>query len=410
MIITDKIRCILSDIKDQVTNNINLFEDPSVENGKMGLAIFYFYYHQIHQDDKYLVLAEQMIEDSVQLLSAISEKNMFTPKYRGDSLSNIISSFGKGLLFIENRFNYEYDFSEYYNAISETLIELNRQNFKRKDFDFFSGALAGGHFFLNSYFHKKDDISRQALLDISDSLVESAVYNNNNEVYWSAPSYFNYVYLGISHGSAMIINFMTKLFELKILNDDNVKEKIVLVNAVNFLLNRQRTVKDGYFPHYFLQKEEMNPTQFGLCYGDLGIAYTLFNVNKIIHNDSLAKASDFMLTSICQRKNDPQLTFDASIFYGAAGIFCVFDELFHKDGQIKYEDAAKYWYDQILTYRDDENESALRFIDSQHFKEDDGNKSANFSFGWGLAGVGICLMLKMKSGLPRLNETLLIGI
>lgn len=268
---------ILLEIISEIDKNHSLFNDPSVENGKMGLALFYFFCHHFYQDRGYKIKGDDMIEESIHLLSEISQRSRFTPKYRTDSLSNVISSFGKGLLFVQYRFNYGYDFTEYYKHISSVLVELNRQNIKEKDFDFFSGALSAGHFFLNKYYHEKDIFSKNILSETSDALAREAIYYTKNEVFWRSSALLNQVYLGISHGSAMIINFLTKLFEIGVMNEDSIKEKQRLEDSVNFLMNRKRNLIDGYFPYTFSDNTQQEATQFAMCYGDLGILFALNN-------------------------------------------------------------------------------------------------------------------------------------
>ncbi len=401
---------ILLEIISEIDKNHSLFNDSSVESGKMGLALFYFFCHHFYQDNDYIIKGEDMIEDSIHLLSEISQCSRFTPKYRTDSLSNVISSFGKGLLFIQYQFNHGYDFTEHYKRISSVLVELNRQNLKEKDFDFFSGALSAGHFFLNKYYHEKDAFSKNALLEISNSLKKEGIYQTKNEVFWRAPALLNQVYLGISHGSAMIINFLTKLFEIGIMNDDNIKEKQLLEHAVNFLVKRKRSLIDGYFPHTFSDKNQQEPTQFAMCYGDLGILFALYNANKIIQNPAIGKEIDHMLATSTLRKKDSRYTFDGGIFYGASGIFCIFKELFRRSNHPSYKEVYTYWFNQIITYREPHRKKTAEFINAFEQVENKNNPSVRFSYGWGIAGIGICLMLGLDKKLPLINETLLIGI
>jgi len=401
---------ILLEIISQIDENHSLFNDPSVENGKMGLALFYFFCHYFYQDRGYKIKGEDMIEDSIHLLSEISQRSRFTPKYRTDSLSNVISSFGKGLLFIQYRFNYGYDFTEYYKSINSVLIELNRQSIKEKDFDFFSGALSAGHFFVNKYYHEKDAFSKNILLEISDALEREAIYHTKNEVFWRSPALLNQVYLGISHGSAMIINFLTKLFEIGVINEDSIKEKQLLKHAINFLMNRKRNLINGYFSHTFSDKNPQEATQFAMCYGDLGILFALYNANKIIQNPVIGKEIDKMLAASVLRKKDSRYTFDGGIFYGASGVFCLFKELFRRSNHISYEEAYTYWFHQIMTYRAPHRKKNAGFINAFEQVENKNNPSVRFSYGWGIAGIGICLMLGSDKKLPLINETLLIGI
>lgn len=402
----DPLKNTLNNIIAIIEQKKDTFNEPTVEGGTMGVAIFYYFCHQYFNEDHFLDKAEEMVEKSINLISEISEKNEFVPRFTGDSISNVLASFGKGLLFIENRFDYDYDFSSYYEVLSDTLQTLADESIKQKDYDFFSGALSGAHFFLNKYYHSKgqDFVAAANLEKIYYSSKSAAVHYNEDEIYWTAPAYLNQAYLGLSHGSAMMINFWTKLYQLNLISGENEDEVRWLDKAVNFVFERKRNIVDGYFPNRFLTNEQAGKTQFAMCYGDLGILYSLYNANKTIQNTSYQNDIEAMLQTSSHRKVEPEYTYDAGILYGASGIAYIFEELFEDSGKQVYENTVKYWDDQVLTYRTPDND----FIYA--FKDDKKNESAGYSFAWGISGMGIRLMQAQNKNLPSINELLLIGI
>lgn len=401
----DSVKNTLNNILSIVEKEINSFNEPTVEGGTMGVAIFYYFCHQYFQDDKYLSRAEEMLEKSINLISAISEQDEFVPKYTGDSLSNVIASFGKGLLFIENKFNYDYDFSSYYEVIGDTLQILLDEDIKRKDYDFFSGALSSGYYFLNklNYSNGNDEFSARNLDKIYENSKKAALHHNENEIYWAAPSYLDQVYLGLSHGSAMMINFWSKLYRLNIISSENKEEKKWLDKAVNFVLERKRNYIDGYFPHKAFSTEIVEKTQLSMCYGDLGVIYSLFNANKTLKDINYQETIDQMLHTTSLRQQEPLLTYDTGILYGASGIGYFFEYFSAEKGQKVYENTINYWNNQILTYRTPDNDFVYGF-------KDDKNESAKYSFAWGISGMGIRLMQSQSPHLPSVNELLLTGI
>lgn len=403
-------KVIISEIIAEIDQNSVLFKDPSIENGKMGLAIFYFFCQKFFDDDKYQKKAEEMIEDSIGLLTEISLSEIFSPKYRGDSLSNIISSFGKGLMFVQYQLNKSYDFTEYYDIINNILCKLTKSSLKDQDFDFFSGALSSGHYFLNNFYHTKNEFSREMLLVIVKSLKKYAISHSDNQVYWKSPFYGHQIYLGISHGSAMIINFLCKLFKIGLLTKDSHAELVLLEKAVNFVLDQKRNLSTGFFPNLYGADGEISSTQFSLCYGDLGVIYALNNASKILKTGNLSDNINYLTYKCLQRKNDIKFTFDATIFYGAAGIYCVYKDMYLKSGDNIYKKAYQYWYDQITTYRDPDYQAMAGFAESSIYDEDKNNESVKWSYGWGISGIGICLMSGLMPELPSISETLLIGI
>ena len=399
---------IIENIIGEINENVYRFENPSVEDGTRGLAIFYFYCHRAYGEEIYLNKAEEMIEASINFLTSISNESTFIPKYKGDSLSNLIASFGKGLLFVENRLNYKYDFTEYYEVIDDILIELLSKSLQERDFDFFSGALSAGHYFINKFNVYNDKTSQENLLKIYEALIKESISNENNQIYWKAPVYADQVYIGISHGSAMIINFLVKLFNIGIFHQDNISAKQILNKAVNFVMAQKREIENGFFPHVFESGSQPEATIYAMCYGDVGILYTLktslYILNESQHNDDIEK----MLMKCSKRKKNINHTSDASIFYGASGIYCIYRALFLSSKDINFKKVYEYWNAQIITYQNNEKHNCAGF--SFLFNEESNRNSLQYSFGWGLAGLGICMLLEMDKDLPILNELLLIGL
>lgn len=399
------------EIIDAIDQNTHLFDDASSEYGTMGLAIFYFYCHQYFKDEKYLEKGEQLINQSIIWISSISQNN-FELKYRGDSLSNVISSFGKGLLFLQYHWNYDYDFEDYYTLIDDALEEVTEQNLKEKDFDYFSGALSAGYYHLNKYYYQKDDKSKIALQKIYSAIQEHAIYNNSEEIYWRASTtYNNLIYLGVSHGCSMIINFISKLFHLEVLENNNLNQDF-LQKAIRFVISQKVDGTVNFFPDFYFNDEETKyemKTIFGITYGDLGVLYALFNANKILKDPFLEEQITAMLLATTQRKMDIKFTYDAGIMYGASGLFSTFKELYNTTNEGLYKQCYKYWYDQIMEQKNQNLQTKAGYTFVCTPKDFITSISDEFSLGWGLAGVGIHLLIGIDSKLPSAEELTLLG-
>lgn len=406
----DEIENIVKDILKSIDSNSHLFDDASSDFGTMGLAIFYFYCHQYFKTEAYLEKAEALINQSVVWISSISNEN-YKPKYKGDSLSNVISSFGKGLLFLQYQFNYEYDFEDFYTIIEDTLDVLTVQSIKEKDLDYFNGALSAGHFYLNKYYYQKDEKSKVALRKIYEAIQENAIYLNPDKIYWeSSALYHNLVYLGISHGSSMIINFISKMMQLEVIEKNDLNQEF-LNKAIQLVMDKKRNIGTSYFPDFLSDEvfpDELN-TIFGITYGDLGVLYALFNANEVLKSPVLEVQITEMLLTSTQRKMNFDYTYDAGVMYGASGIYNVFKELYQATKQPLYKDCYTYWYDQIIDLRSEQvqEKSGYKFVCTP--KDSKESVSDEFSLGWGLAGVGIHLLREIKTSLPSIGELTLLG-
>ena len=210
--------------------------------------------------------------------------------------------------------------------------------------------------------------------------------------YWKSPVLYDRVYIGISHGACSMMSFLSNVHELGV---EQEACKRVLKKAVNFVVKQYRkSPHPGLFPNMIGDKIE--PMQFALCYGDIGNAYALYRASQILEEDRLKTFTNMVLTDCLGRTKKDNMTLDAGIFYGAAGLVIAFDKLAKLTGDQLLADRAKYWYDLIPSYCVHENEYA-------GFKSRlDESRLWNYSYGWGIIGVGTTLMAYGDNKLPSL--------
>ncbi|WP_373060024.1 lanthionine synthetase LanC family protein [Zunongwangia sp. H14] len=399
---------VIQKIRKDIDSHLEVFSDASVEYGKMGAAVFYYYYQYYFDNKEYLLKGESLIEESINLLSNISSKENHSLKFKGESIGQTISSFGKGLIFIQRHYGENYDFSENFQFLNDVLFETAKQSMSRKDHDYFSGSLASGYYFLNKYNYDKDPFSRYALNKIVRSILKDAILLNDQEVYWKSPTYNNQIYLGLSHGSAMIINFLSKIVDFRIYDGEYPELKEIVKKAISFVINRDRDFHNGFFPHKFPLSEKLVPTQLSMCYGDLGIILSIYKSIKTFKfyefEERIEKISK--ITSI--RKLNSAYTEDASILYGCSGLYHMYRDLFETTSDKTYLQVYKYWYKQIMSYRNSSKQNLAGF-QFQYENDRKIDSSAKYSFYWGIAGIGITLMIENNKKLPKVNELLLIG-
>ncbi len=403
----DQKREALYSINQYISENSEAFQDLSLDGGKLGLAIYYYFRYKAYGEEESLETARNTVESCINALEDCIIN--YSNKYLTDSLSNYLSGIGKALLFIEHHLDPEYDFTDIHYSLQELLIELNIQNFENKDFDISSGAMAGGHYFMNHFTYNKDDVSRNHLLEIVSQMQKSALSDDGGKtVYWNSPSLNNKVYIGLSHGSSLIINFLTKLFRLQILDPKNQSDTDLLSKASAFVLDQKRDFKTGYFPTFYPNHEGIITTQLSMCYGDLGVAYVLYQSSLVLSLDQLKSTAFEILSSCARRPLDKLYTFDAGLTYGASGLYVIFEKLIRECGIEDFRHAAGYWADGILQFRDSQKQEYAGFIN--RFDKNIEDKPFNMSFGWGIIGVAISLMINLDKNLPVIDELTIIGI
>ena len=375
-------------IADVLPQHEDSLENFTYEEGKMGLSLFYCYFAQYTGEDRYFQLAEEYFDKAVSLTKMSSK---YKTIYKTDSIDCHFSNLGRFLEFAKKNEFLDMDTNIYLKEVDDVMYDLMKNKIKAGDIDLSSGAMAAGHYFLNRF--NSNSLLRSPLEDLILGLEKNANKDEDGDYYWTAPILADNIYLGLSHGSAMIVSFLVAMHENEILPD---KCKELIIPAVNFIFKHQRQQERGLFP--LILGDEIEPKQFSQCYGDLGTAYSLFRAISVIRDEKLECRVSCVLDKCIERKREDGLTWDASIYYGASGLAALFDKIYRLSAEQKYETAADYWYKQILTYSKCES-GVVGYCSMLRSTEE----FWNVSFGWGVIGVGISLMKYVRKDLPSLD-------
>lgn len=373
--------------KDIFLNN------SSYETGLLGLALFYFYYSSYKQDETYLALAEEYIEKSISCFDLAKFKRV----YATDSIDNHLANIGRFLQFCKKHNFIELDLNEYLADLDRTMSALMASKISIADFDFNSGALASGYYFLNRF--KNEPAVRHQLTILVTGIQDKATVDAEGDFYWKSPSLYNRVYFGLSHGSALICSFLCNVIELGV---ERTKAEFILRKALNFILKHERTQEKGLYPLQLHDKVE--PKQFALCYGDIGMGYALLRAGTVLQDEALLQAAARVLDDCLTRRYQDHLTLDAGITYGAAGLAATYEKIHSLTQDHRFKEAAHYWYEQIPCYASHNNDYAgfkSRLLDAGPLWQ--------VAFGWGITGVGISLMRYLRPDLPPLDDLLIIA-
>lgn len=403
--VNKKIEYILECIKSELDTNLEQINNSSFDMGLPGISLFYYYYYLMTKDEKYLEKTFNLIEKSINNLSAITISD-FQKKYLSDSLDNHLSGFGRFLIFLDNNLSIQLEIVELLNELDTILKPLLYSKLELADYDIDSGALASGYYFLSRYKQTQSPKYKKYLIDIILSLKQNSKKTDYG-IYWTSPSLNNKIYLGLSHGSSMIVNFLVKMIENNIYSFNTIQ--ILINNAISFVCSNERDQIRGKFPHCYFEDEpeEMEETQFSQCYGDLGIGYSILKAGYVLRDEKLRGIGEKILKDCLIRKKSDNLTEDASIVYGASGVACLYDELYTITSDPIYKKASNYWYCSISSYTIKSPEGHDSFKSMFSLPND---LSWHSSFGWGLAGIGATLIRYLnKKEYPSFNELLMIG-
>lgn len=356
-------------------NKLNHFD---YETGLLGFALYYAYLAKYTNKEEYKEKAYEIFLYSIQSF----DPNNFYKIHGGDSLDAHLSQMGRlAIFFKENNFIENVDLEELLVQLDEVLADLMYSKISIKDFDYSSGALAAGFYFCKRY--PQNEKVKGHLEYLINSLNELSEKDDLGNIYWTSPSLHNRIYLGISHGSCLIISFISSLYELKI---EQEICKYILEKSSRFVIKQYRKTEfKGLFPNMI--GDEIDNMQFSLCYGDIGVGYALLKASNVLNNNYLKTFALTILEDCLNRKKRDNLTLDGSIYYGAAGLAIAFRRVYDITDDERFLNQAKYWLNKIDEYRIFNNEFAgfkSRLLDN--------NSLWNYSMGWGIIGIGTTLM------------------
>lgn len=381
-------------IKDVLDNKWSTIVNASFETGLLGLSLFYSYYAIYTDHTRYFEKAEEF------LLKGISSFDLskFQRIHKTDSLDAHLAHIGRFIEFSKANRLLEMDTGDYLSDIDNTLLGLMKSKISTGNFDLNCGALASGYYYLSRTEHTH--LINGHLTALVHGMEEMAFKDADGDYYWETPPLLNRVYLGISHGSASIISFLTNVYERGTAQDSCRR---ILSKAANFLRKQKHDYGRGLFPNY-IGDSDTGPKQFSLCYGDLGIGYALYRAGIVLQEEHLLTEATIILEDCLTRKREDNLTLDASILYGASGLAAAFEKIYTINNDQRYLDAAGYWYLQIPAYAVHKNEFAGYKTRLVHASD-----LWNTSFGWGVIGIGVSLMRFMKPELPPIGPLLYIA-
>lgn len=385
---------------DKITESLDKYSDEEVlknvsyETGLLGYSLYYLYLSKYTGDQKYTTTAEEYFNKG---LASFNPKT-FQRVHGTDSLDAHLAHIGRYLIFCENNGLLSVSSEEYLLNLDQILFGLMKSKINIKDFDSGTGALAAGYYYL-ARLKSGSDVQEQ-LIFLINSIDEAAFQDDTGDYYWKCPSLYDRIYLGISHGSSLIISFLTSVCEAGL--EIQLCEKIIR-KATAFLIKQYRESDyKGLFPNMI--GDAIEPMQFALCYGDLGIGYALLRASQLLKDSDTADFANVILNDCLLRTKEDNLTLDAGIFYGASGLAITFDKLGTLSGDIRYIQRADYWNQQILTYATHSNDFAGF---KSRLLED--NILWQVSFGWGILGIGMTLMYFDDASLPSFADLTFIA-
>lgn len=319
-------------------------------------------------------------------------------------------SFGKGVLgnswliahLIRGNFLPESD--DIFSNVVEEFEAIGSKMIDEGNYDYMLAGLGSLLFFLE--IDKKDSIE-----NMYEKLRKTAIISSHGITWKESPivrnlsgqgSSYN---LGLAHG---IPGIMTIISLLNQNGDISMKSKYrdTILRVSDWLLGKTFNFPDSKarFPFSFGDDETPFPTSIRWCYGDLGVAYSLYLSGKNINESRLEKEGIKLAKQCITRNNESKNIIDAHLCHGTAGIAHIYNRFYNSTRDEVFRDAATFWFEE--TFRKFNMEFEFGF---QGWK---GEKHGWQNFPGlleGSAGIGLALISAISEIEPKWDRCLLLS-
>lgn len=206
----------------------------------------------------------------------------------------------------------------------------------------------------------------------------------------------------LSHGMSSIVSVLSLLGSEGI---DQKKRDRIIRNTCNYILSQEIDPQQhgNYFPSQSLENdpEQINhQSRLGWCYGDLGVATSLWQAGKALHNrEWQEKALEVLRFSTSRRDFQNAGVIDAGLCHGAASVCMMFHYVYMQTGEKLFEETRDYWLDGTLELGN--MEDGLAGYRAWHTAEYGGWVN-EYGLLEGVAGIGLLLL---SLYIPALQNT-----
>ena len=383
-----QIEALVAQITEAIPRLAHRITDTGYGSGKMGLTLFYAYSEQYSEQLESINQAYQWLDNTIESIDPSRYQGMASLLYRE------LGELGTALLFLSQQGLLACDDSQILAKLDKLLLRFMYQKIEEGDLNIVSGALIAGHYFM----HRLDTFpeAKSYLEDLIRGIENNARQDEQGRHYWRWPVVkSDGVYLGMNCGSAMIIAFLSALHERVIQTENSLS---LIRSASDYIMSHRRDNLESLFPIIVGEPVQKR----SLLHGDLGACYGLFRGAQVLQDHQRVQEVMCMLYQCCEHKTRIAAQMpDASLLYGAGGTAVLFDTLYHFTQDIRFREAASYWYQAIFSYQEHENE----FLG---FRARFNQKRAHTNLGFheGIIGIGIALMQYEDRSLPSIAPLL----
>lgn len=391
----------LNEIKDVLdksdfikTINANLM------GGTVGIALFYFYYSRYTKDQTFYDKGSLLIGKIFEYINAGNDYHTFAGGLAG---------FGWLIEHLNQNDFIDCDTNEMLYYLDEYIYNKMILDIENENFDYLHGAQGAGIYFLSRV--KKNSKVENYLVKLIDELEKVSEQSTAEALRW--PPLIRdkekkdvSSNLSLSHGTASIIVFLSKVYGYNIQKKKTLK---LLKGAITYILQNQldQPIYYFYFPSIIYYSGQPSSGRLAWCYGDLGVGMAIYQAGKIAENNQwVEKAIEILLHSTIIRNDKITCVVDAGLCHGTAGIAHIYNRLYTLTKLETFKTAADFWFLKTLQMaKFDDGLAGYKAWRRKDISED----LKDPGFLEGVAGIGLALISYVSDIEPAWDECLLLS-
>jgi lantibiotic modifying enzyme len=372
----------------EITDRENTDIDISLFHGDSGILMLQAVLYVMSPDESLKNIINKNLNNILDIIEGSTTD--VSPTY-SDGLAGI----GCVIHFLHEHQIIDIDPVSFYEDIDFYLNVALESMLRDKNFDPLHGAIGIAMYFM---LRKKYEPVKKIV-----QALYAAAERDNGEIKWSfiyEDSGQKVVDMGLSHGIAGIIFFLTKCYQCDMLPE--MAQELINGAMIYCDHHLQDVAAIGsYYRDFIIYDDVYTPifSRVGWCYGDAGILYSLYHAAKAIGNSELQLKFEGMLEHTASRRGyDATFINDAGFCHGSTGASIIFRALYAQTGNECFRKAFEYWKDYTITavMKDLVADQPFELL-SRSYEINDIHKKGLFT---GIAGIGILLASCSQPLLP----------
>ncbi len=395
----------LEEINNVLQHNYKNSEDIGVLTGSTGVALFHFYYSKFKNEELNAQIGTEILVESIEKINLGYNTPTFCTGVAG-------AAWTIELLKEEKLIDIDSDalLSDLDGFLENSLGIDKQYNF----YDFLHGAIGIGYYFFKRYENTIDTSLKsnykRLLLKIVHELKETAQINGDTAK-WESNLIFNEKLRGynlsLAHGISSIINFLGRLSE----HSDFKKETLPLLQkAVNYVIEHKKdsVSASSCFPDWItVANKKSASARLAWCYGDLGIAISLWKAGKVLKNKELCDQSLLVLKHSTKRRDLEEVRIkDAGLCHGSYGVMHIYNHMYKETQDLIFKEAAQYWLKKGIDMGTHKNGFAGY---NQWVGGNNPGWKKEVNLLEGVSGIGLALISYLAPFKTKWDECLMIG-